>query len=47
MFFGKKKVETMEASHNKRLYGKMEYFPLWPRYIGEKEGEDFGQNLWD
>jgi len=34
----KKKVETMEASQNKRFYGKMECFPL------RLEGEDFGQN---
>jgi hypothetical protein len=32
----KKKNETMEAPQNSRFYGKMEFFPLWPRYIGEK-----------
>jgi hypothetical protein len=26
----------MEAPQNRRFYGKMEYFPLWPTYIGEK-----------
>jgi hypothetical protein len=46
-FFEKKKFETMEAPHNKRFYGNMECLPLWPTYIGEKEGEDFGQNIWD
>ncbi len=34
----KKKVETMEASQNKRFYCKMGCVPLWPRYIGEKGG---------
>jgi len=28
-------VETMEAPQNRRFYGKMEYFFLWPTYIGE------------
>ncbi len=32
----KKKVETMEASQNRRSYGKMECLPLWPTCIGEK-----------
>jgi hypothetical protein len=32
----KKKVETMEASQNRRSYGKMESLPLWPTCIGEK-----------
>ncbi len=31
-----KKVETVKAPQNKRLYGKMECLPLWPNYIGEK-----------
>jgi hypothetical protein len=26
----------MEAPQTRRLYGKMEYLPLWPTYIGEK-----------
>jgi len=30
------KVETMEASQNRRFYGKMECLSLWPTYIGEK-----------
>jgi hypothetical protein len=29
-------VEIMEAPQNRRFYGKMECFPLWPTYIGEK-----------
>jgi hypothetical protein len=32
----KKKVETMEAPQNKRFYGKMKCFSLWPTYVGEK-----------
>jgi hypothetical protein len=31
-----KKLETMEAPHNRRFYGKMECLPLWPTCIGEK-----------
>jgi len=31
-----KKVETMEASQNRRSYGKMECLPLWPTCICEK-----------
>jgi hypothetical protein len=31
-----KEVETMEASQNRRFYGKMECLPLWHTYIGEK-----------
>jgi hypothetical protein len=30
-----KKVETMEAPQNRRLYGEMECVPLWPTYLGE------------
>jgi hypothetical protein len=26
----------MEAPQNRRFYGKMEFLPLWPTYIGEK-----------
>jgi hypothetical protein len=33
----KEKVETMEAPHNRRFYGKMKcLLLLWPTYIGEK-----------
>jgi hypothetical protein len=32
----KKKVETMEPPQNRRCYGKMEFVPLWPTYLGEK-----------
>jgi len=31
-----KKIEIMEAPQNRRFYGKMDCFPLWPTYIGEK-----------
>jgi hypothetical protein len=31
-----KKIETMVAPQKKRFYGKMEFLPLWPDYIGEK-----------
>ncbi len=31
VFGKKKKVETMEAPQNRRFYGKMECFPLWPK----------------
>jgi hypothetical protein len=41
-----KKLETMEAPQNRSFYGKMECFPLWPMYIGEK-GRTFGQNIRD
>jgi len=30
------------SSHQVPTYGKMEYLPVWPTYIGEK-WEDFGQ----
>jgi hypothetical protein len=32
----KKKIETMEASHNRNFCGTMECLLLWPTYIGEK-----------
>jgi hypothetical protein len=32
----KKKVETMEAFQNRRFYGMVKCFPLWPSYIAEK-----------
>ncbi len=42
----KKKVETMEASQNRRFYRKLECpFPL--AHLYRWEGEDFGQNIWD
>jgi hypothetical protein len=37
----KKKVESTEAPHNRRLNGK-ECLSLWPRYIGE-EGRTLGK----
>jgi hypothetical protein len=44
---GKKKLKLWRLPTIKKFYGKMECLPLWPKYIGEKEGEDFGQNIWD
>ncbi len=34
--------KTMEGPQNRRFYGKMEYLPFWPTYIGEK-GRTLGQ----
>ncbi len=39
----------METPQNKRFYGKMEYLPLWPNYIGEKGrtlGKTYGIKVW-
>jgi hypothetical protein len=32
----KKKVQTMEPPQNRRFYGKIEFLPIWPTYLGEK-----------
>jgi hypothetical protein len=43
----------MKAPQNRRFYGKMEYIPLWPTYIGEKGrtlGKTYGIKMrcyWD
>jgi hypothetical protein len=36
----------MEAPQKRRFYGKMEYLPIWPTYIGEK-GRTLGKTIWD
>ncbi len=37
------KIETMEVPQNRRVYGKMEFLPLWPTYIGERSGGLLGK----
>jgi hypothetical protein len=32
-----KSLKLWRLPKNRRFYGKMECFPLWPNYIGEKE----------
>jgi hypothetical protein len=31
-----KRLEFSEAPQDRRFYGKIEWLPLWPRYIGVK-----------
>jgi hypothetical protein len=30
-----KKVETVETTQNRKIYGQMECLPLWPTYVEE------------
>jgi hypothetical protein len=43
--YKKKKVETVEALHNRSFNGETDWLSLWPTYIGEKgrsSGKTYG-----